>query len=50
MKYRIVRQFGMHIAQQETRVYRVETVDAMTEKEALALMRELNGDAEPPAT
>jgi hypothetical protein len=42
MKYRVVRQFGSNIDQQREDVYRVETVEMMTQKEAVALMHRLN--------
>lgn len=40
-KLRMVRVFGPGISPSESRAYKVETVDLLTEKEAQALMREL---------
>ena len=47
MRWRVVRQFGANIDQQREDVYRVESVDMATQREAVALMRRLNGEAEP---
>lgn len=50
MKFRVVRQFGANIDQQREDVYRVESVGMVTQREAVAEMRRLNGEhAEPEA-
>lgn len=41
-EFRLVRQFGTHIRPTDSKVYRVETVELLTEGEAFRLMRELD--------
>jgi hypothetical protein len=40
-KFRLVRQFGSNISQSESRAYKVETTELLTEAEAFKLMEEL---------
>lgn len=45
-KYRMVRQFSGKISTSESRAYRVETVELLTEQEATQLMRDLGSPYE----